>query len=297
MPKYENGVIYKLKHNEDYDDDNIYIGSTTNFKNRKNDHKTSCNNVNHKCYNCPKYQYIRDNGGWDQWVMIPIEQYSCYNKKELTTRERYHIDILRPALNKAIPNRTKKEYNQDNKEKIAEKAKKYKEANKEQLKEYRYKNKEHINKKCKEHYEANREKILERQKQKRNNDKEKYNQIQRDIYQSNKEQKKEKVICDHCGCEIRKDCLLRHKKTNKCINFVKLLEKKNQSREDKKEYYKKYREVNKELIKEKSKKHYENNKEIINQKVICDHCGSECIKYGLKRHQRTKKCIDFVKKA
>jgi len=83
MPFYENGVIYKIKHNEDYEDDNIYIGSTCNFKHRKNAHKTGCYNEKSRNYNSPVYQFIRDNGGWDQWVMTPIEQYSCNSKKEL----------------------------------------------------------------------------------------------------------------------------------------------------------------------------------------------------------------------
>jgi len=116
MPKYENSVIYKIKHNEDYDDNDIYVGSTSNFKNRKNQHKTTCNNEKSKKYDYPVYQYIRDNGNWDNFVMIPIEQYSCNNKDELVIRERYHIDLLRPALNKYIPTRTKKEYYEDNKE-------------------------------------------------------------------------------------------------------------------------------------------------------------------------------------
>ena len=28
---------------------------------------------------------------------------------------------------------------------------------------------------------------------------------------------KEKVICDHCGCEVRKLGLNKHQKTKKCI--------------------------------------------------------------------------------
>ena len=158
MPKYENSVIYKIKHNEDYDDVNIYVGSTSNFKNRKNGHKTVCCNEKNKQHNFLVYQFIRNNGGWDNFVMIPIEQYSCNNKDELKIKERHHIDLLKPTLNKNIPGRTAKEY---------------------------YKN----------YYEANREQINEKVK--------------------------EKVICDHCGCELRRDTLKRHQKTKKCINFVK----------------------------------------------------------------------------
>ena len=210
MPHYQNSVIYKLKHNEDYDDTNIYVGSTSNFKNRKNQHKTSCNNEKSKNYNIPVYQYIRDNGGWDNWVMIPIEQYSCNSKKELLIQERHHIDLLRPTLNKVIPTRTSNEYRNDNKEKILENAKEYYEANKEKIKKYYEANKEKKLEKAKQDYKDNKEKILERNKK---------------YYEDNKEKKlekaKEKVICDHCGCEVRKEGLNRHKKSNKCINFVK----------------------------------------------------------------------------
>jgi len=48
MPKtpidYNNTLIYKLRHKEDYDNANIYIGSTTNFTQRKNQHKFACIN-------------------------------------------------------------------------------------------------------------------------------------------------------------------------------------------------------------------------------------------------------------
>jgi hypothetical protein len=184
MPKYHNGVIYKLKHNEDYDDENIYVGSTTNFKNRKYCHKKNCNNVNDKNHNIPVYKYIRDNGGWAEWIMIPIEPYSCNDKKELEIKERYYIDLFKPTLNKNIPTRPIKEWREDNKEKNYIKKKKYYEANK-----------EIINEKLKKYREANKEQLYKNAK--------------------------EKVICDHCGCEISKGNLKRHQQSNKCINFKK----------------------------------------------------------------------------
>jgi predicted GIY-YIG superfamily endonuclease len=225
MTFYDKSIIYKLKHNEDYDDTNIYIGSTSNFKNRRYQHKNNCNNEKYKNYNLKVYQYIRDNGNWDNWVMIPIEQYSCNNKKELLIRERHHIDLLRPVLNKNIPTRTMKEWCEDNKEKI----KQYNINNKEKIlenaKEYYEDNKEKI----KEYYQANKEKILEKAKENYKDNKKKFKEKNIKWYHANKEQiaehKKqygsEKVICDHCGCEVRKDGLNKHQKTKKCINFVK----------------------------------------------------------------------------
>jgi len=232
MPKYENGIIYKLKHYLDYDDLNIYIGSTCNFKHRKNGHKTCCNNEKSTNYNLFVYKYIRDNGGWDDWVMTPIEKYSCDSKKELEIKERYYIDLLRPTLNKQIPTRTFKEWYENNKG---------------YYKEYRENNKE----KVKEYYENNKEKILISIKTRYENNKEIINQKQKEYNEANK------------------------KKINKY----------------KKEYY----ENNKEIINQKVKEFYEKNKEIINQKVICDHCGCEITKKYLKRHQKTKKCLNNKK--
>ena len=58
-----------------------------------------------------------------------------------------------------------------------------------------------------------------------------------------------------------------------------------------------YREMNKEKICERSKKYYEANKEIINeknkQKITCE-CGSICRRNDLRRHERSKKHIDFI---
>ena len=184
MTFYEKSIIYKLKKNDDYDDVNIYIGSTTKFKNRKYQHKCSCNNENDTNHNYMVYQYIRENGGWNEWVMIPIEEYPCENKNQLKIRERYHIDLLRPTLNKQLPTRTEKEYWGDNKEKKQEIQKRYCENNKEKLNKYH-----------KDYYETNKEKVEER------------NQV--------------KIKCENCGCHIRKDYLNKHQKTNKCQNAKK----------------------------------------------------------------------------
>ena len=202
MPKYENSVIYKLKHNEDYDDTNIYVGSTTNFKNRKYSHNRRCNNEKDQKYHYIVYKYIRANSGWENLVMIPIEPYPCNSKKELEIRERHYIDILRPKLNIVKPGRTKKEYYEDNKEKILEKAKEYYEDNK-----------EHENKRSKKYREDNKEKIAEYLKKYREADKEQTVERDKKYYENNKK----KVICEHCNCEIIKSYLTKHQKTKKCL--------------------------------------------------------------------------------
>ena len=144
MPIYQNSIIYKLCHQNDLENNNIYVGSTTNFRNRKNRHKTSCCNEKDKNYNFNVYQFIREHGGWEQFVMIPIEVFPCNDKKELEVKERFYIELLKPKLNQVIPTRTKKEYWCDNKEKRQDIQKKYYDNNIEKRKEYIKNNKENI---------------------------------------------------------------------------------------------------------------------------------------------------------
>tara|TARA_Y100000389_G_scaffold108656_1_gene105784 strand:- start:502 stop:978 length:477 start_codon:yes stop_codon:yes gene_type:complete len=123
MPLYQNSSIYKLVHRNDLDNENIYIGSTTNFRGRKGIHKSNYFNINSKNHNVPIYQYIRNNGGWDNWLMIEIEKFSCNDKRELEIRERYWIEKNKSKLNACIPTRTPKEYRQDNRERLLEQKK------------------------------------------------------------------------------------------------------------------------------------------------------------------------------
>ena len=129
MPKvpvdYSKTCIYKLVHFDDLNDENIYIGHTTNMVKRKFSHKSVCNNPNDKEYNFKKYQFIRENGGWDNWEMVLVEKYPCNDVHEEKTRERYWITELKAKLNTDMPNRTPKEYREDNKEYIKEWFKNY----------------------------------------------------------------------------------------------------------------------------------------------------------------------------
>ena len=192
MPLYENSVIYKLVHKNDQDNENIYVGSTTNFRGRKVKHREKYYDKNAKEYNYKVYQFIRENGGWDEWEMVAVETYPCESKKELEIRERFHIETLKSKLNQIIPTRTHKEWREDNKEHIKEKKKKEYEDNKEHIKERSLKN-----------YYAKHEENKEKNKQYRENNREKL-----------LEHHKEKVSCE-CGCILTKTHLNRHRKTDK----------------------------------------------------------------------------------
>ena len=205
-----------LKKKDDYDNENVYIGSTSDFTRRKYGHKTSCNNPKSREHNLKKYQYIRENGGWDEWIMIVIENYPCNDKLELFKREDEIMCEMKSKLNDKRANRNKKKYYEDNKEHIAEYHKEWCEVNKEQraekAKEYQEVNKEKLTEYHKEYREANKEKI----KEWREDNKEhisKYNKKYREL-------NKEKIQCDICGCEIGRDSLARHRKTKKCQGFI-----------------------------------------------------------------------------
>jgi hypothetical protein len=127
------GIIYKLVCS-DVEIKECYVGSTINFKQRKRQHKTSCNNENVGGYNYYVYQFIRENGGWDTWDMILVEEIEFNGKRELSARERYWVETLNATLNIRVPNRTRKERFQDNEEEYKQKKKQYREDNLERLK-------------------------------------------------------------------------------------------------------------------------------------------------------------------
>ena len=106
MTDYSKSVIYKL-HN-DYMTE-IYIGSTHDEIQREDNHKQRLNNENYHGYNYKVYQFIRENGGWDNWMFEVIEEYPCDNMTELVIREQYYYDLMKPELNMIRPYITEEE--------------------------------------------------------------------------------------------------------------------------------------------------------------------------------------------
>ena len=153
MPKkpmdYSRTIIYQICCKDLLVTDK-YIGHTTDFTKRKCQHKNNYNNTNIKHYNQKVYQTIRDNGNWDNWEMIEIEKYPCNDANEARARERYWYEYYKATLNTQVPNRSKKEWIDINKNNIAKYRKEYSETNKEKITEknicecggnYTYKNK------------------------------------------------------------------------------------------------------------------------------------------------------------
>jgi len=147
-----NGLVYKLKCN----DPNIidfYIGSSVDMKKRIGGHKSSCKNPNSKEYNKKVYKFIRNNGGWDNWLFETLLEVQVESKKELRKKyeRKFQLDLL-PKLNVRVEGRTIKQYYIDNKEERTKYFKEHYEDNKEERikksKEYNEKHKEEILKKA-----------------------------------------------------------------------------------------------------------------------------------------------------
>jgi hypothetical protein len=190
---YSKTIIYKIVCN-DLKVADCYVGQTTDFKTRKNKHKSKCNNEKTKEYNCKVYKTIRDNGNWNNWEMIEIEKYPCNDANEARKRERYWLEELKANLNCDVPGRTQKEYYLDNKDKISEQKKEYYEDNKDKVKEQK-----------KNYYEKNKDKKKEYDKEYQKKNKDKVNAKRREHYEKNKDEINEKKRLRYARLKLKKN--------------------------------------------------------------------------------------------
>ena len=174
LPDFSKCKIYKLVC-KDLLIKECYVGHTCNWIHRKSEHKRSIINESRIEYFSNKSIFIRDNGGWNNWDMVLIEEYPCETRLEAHQRERYWMETLKASLNMTVPSRLEKEqkqiYYQQNKEHILQQCKEYVENNKQTRlqyqKEYREKNKDKI----KEYYKEKKEERLNYQKEYREKNK------------------------------------------------------------------------------------------------------------------------------
>ena len=131
MVNYENGKIYKI---ESHSGDMIYIGSTTKkyLSQRMDTHRTQ-----YKRWKNGKYQLVTsfklfDEYGVENCNIVLLELFPCESKDMLLSREAHYIRTL-DCVNKKIPGRTRKEWREDNKDKITEDKKQYYEDNKDKI--------------------------------------------------------------------------------------------------------------------------------------------------------------------
>ena len=173
---YNNGKIYTIR---SYQTDDIYIGSTTQtLTKRLSKHKGDFKRWKKGTYHyVTSYELIKYN---DVYIEL-LELCPCDTKMELCRREGELIRSM-DCVNRCVAGRTRKEYLDDNKEKIKE----YVEANKEKINEYH-----------KEYDKIYRHKNKEK----------------------NKERMNEKFICD-CGGDYTYANKSKHFKTKKHLKFV-----------------------------------------------------------------------------
>jgi hypothetical protein len=212
MVNYEKSIIYKLCCKDPSITDE-YVGSTVNFTRRKCCHKCRCNSENGKHYNLKVYQYIRENGGWDNWDMVEVEKYNAEDKQDLHSRERFWFEELGATLNTQMPLRSATEYRQQNKVKMAEYQTEYRQQNKVKMVDY-----------SSEYYQRNKEKISKRNMEFYQKNKEKFSNRNMEYRQKNKERiakcSIEKVTCE-CESVLSRCNLTNHRKS---VKHKKLME-------------------------------------------------------------------------
>ena len=94
----------------------IYIGSTKAFRQRKTFHKHYCNNEKTNKYNIKLYTTIRENGGWDNWRMVILEDIGDVSLTQARIKEEEHRVNLNANLNSQrcyTTEEQKKEYNKN----------------------------------------------------------------------------------------------------------------------------------------------------------------------------------------
>lgn len=173
----------------------FYIGSTSNLNSRMSYHRY---NSQYLTKNTKFYNYIKDNGGWNNFNYEVLEVFdNCDSKKKIQI-EREFYEKLKPTLNTNKVGRTQKEYRDDNKEKLTN-----------YTNDYNKKNRERINKRNRENY--NKYKSTRQVYHK------KYNEAHKEQIKSLQSYQ---LTC-LCGCKVQRSYLRRHLKSGKHIYNLK----------------------------------------------------------------------------
>ena len=144
MPDYQRGKIYKI-----VSGDLVYIGSTC----EPTLAKRLANHVSdYKLWKANKRGFVSsfpliESG---DYTMCLIELHACGSRDELRARERFWIESM-TCVNRSIPGRTQKEWEEAHKDHIRERDKSHYEANKEQICDQK-----------RAYYQANKERIKAR---------------------------------------------------------------------------------------------------------------------------------------
>lgn len=211
--KIINGSIYTIRSHQT---DKIYIGSTTQ--------KLSKRMVNHrmmyksftkgKCNYMTSFEIIKYN---DAYIEL-ISEHQNITKNELHKQEGYAIRNANNCVNICIAGRSKKEYDDENREKKKE----YDRDNYEKIKirkrKYIEDNKEMINQSLKNYYVNNKSTIQAKQKVYYENNKDKYIEYQSKNAERINKVRNAIIFCEDCECYIKRKNLSGHKQTTKHIS-------------------------------------------------------------------------------
>jgi len=177
---FSKSVIYHIRHMESKEV--VYVGSTTNFSQRKRAHKYNCDNEG-KDFTYPIYCHIRDNGGFE---VIPIKSLKLENKTELLIAEQEEIDKHQTLVNSYKAHMTIEEKRIDN------------------------------NERCKKWCENNPEKRKQTIKKCNDNCKDRLKKY----YQEHKENINESIKCPICNSTTSRCHLKRHQRSKKCQEYL-----------------------------------------------------------------------------
>lgn len=231
-------IIYKISSNKCNE---IYIGSTNNYRQRKKKHIYNANGGDKAKSHYKIYKTINEYGGWKYWKMEIIEtcDETIKTKTDARIKEQEWINKLNATLNSQkayISDQERIEYNKQKCKKWLEENKEY---SKEQRKDYRDNNAEKIKEQKHNDYEKHKEKRQEQQKIYRENNPEKIKKQKQNDYEKNKtaylqraainrekkiqenpNYRKKQVKCN-CGVIFRKEDKARHFRSNTHTEWIK----------------------------------------------------------------------------
>ena len=186
---YQHSSIYKLCCKDPSITD-CYVGSTCNVRTRRDRHRRRCVYESEKGYNLRLYQFIRAHGGWDNWTMVVLEEFSCETRVQRNTREHEWFQRLRDiaTLNSCVPGAfavagSKDQYMKD---RYAEK-------------------RDELNAKSRVYHHANKDRMNSLSRQYRI-----------DHHDEVRAKANQPIPCDHCGEVVARGGMSRHKQTQKC---------------------------------------------------------------------------------
>lgn len=213
--KIQDYIFYKIVCLDNSCNELCYVGSTANWKARNYSHKYNCTNENAKQYNSKIYTTIRANGSWQNFKMIQIGTASQLTKREAEQIEEEYRKKEQANMNSIrcyLTDEDKREYNHEH-------SKKYREQNHDKILEH-----------DRQRYPLRREAVLQNKKEYRQKnleyfrDYDKNRRPNKELRQQYlREYNKEKITCE-CGCEFRRDSLLKHLKTDKHLKLMEVVQ-------------------------------------------------------------------------